>query len=151
LKRQCLIQRTWTMPNCKTFKIPYIKQILKDELNDVFLDPFPFPFKTDALKLLKNTKTNSINKIVFDPPYSQRQLKEMYKNIGFSYDMNNSYWAKCKDEIARITKINGKVLSFGWNSNGIGKTRGFEIKKIWLIAHGSMHNDTIITLEIKVK
>ena len=73
----------------------------------------------------------------------------MYDGIGFSYDMNNSYWSNCKDEITRIMKRNGKVLSFAWNSNGIGKTRGFEIKKIWLIAHGSSHNDTIITLETK--
>jgi len=138
------------MPNHETFKIPCIKQILKDELNNEYLDPFPYPFETDGLKLLKETKSNSIKNLVFDPPYSQRQLKEMYHNIGFSYDMNNSYWAKCKDEIKRITQIHSKVISFGWNSNGIGKKRDFMIKKIWLIAHGSSHNDTIITLEEKI-
>ena len=143
------IQRIWSMPNHETFKIPCVKKILKDELDNEFLDPFPYPFETDALELLKKTKSDSVEKIVFDPPYSQRQLKEMYDGIGFSYDMNNSYWSNCKDEITRIMKRNGKVLSFAWNSNGIGKTRGFEIKKIWLIAHGSSHNDTIITLETK--
>ena len=150
-----IINRFWSMPNHQTFKIPCIKQILKDELNNEYLDLFPLSqsmfLKIDALQLLKKLKSSSENKIVFDPPYSQRQLKEMYKNIGFSYDMNNSYWSNCKDEIARITRKTSKVLSFGWNSNGIGKNRGFEIKKIWLIAHGSSHNDTIITLEEKIK
>ena len=150
-----IINRFWSMPNHQTFKIPCIKQILKDELNNEYLDLFPLSqsmfLKIDALQLLKKLKSSSENNIVFDPPYSQRQLKEMYQNIGFSYDMNNSYWSNCKDEIARITRKTSKVLSFGWNSNGIGKNRGFEIKKIWLIAHGSSHNDTIITLEEKIK
>ena len=44
---------------------------------------------------------------------------------------------------------NGKVISFGWNSGGIGKKNGFEIEKILLVNHGSQHNDTICTLEVK--
>mgnify|MGYP003660176227 CR=1 FL=1 len=149
-----LIQRLWSMPNHETFKISCVKQILKDELNDEYLDPFPLSqgrfLKIDALELLKKIKSNSVEKIVLDPPYSQRQLKEMYKNIGFSYDMNNSYWAKIKDEVKRVAMLGSLVLSFGWNSNGIGKNRGFKIIKVWLVSHGSMHNDTIITLERKI-
>ena len=54
-----------------------------------------------------------------------------------------------KKEIARITKPNGIVISFGWNTNGIGKTKGFEIIEIMTVAHGGQHNDTICTVEIK--
>jgi len=43
----------------------------------------------------------------------------------------------------------GKCISFGWNSNGIGKTRGFEMVEIKILSHGGMHNDTIITVEVK--
>ena len=42
------------------------------------------------------------------------------------------------------------MITFGWNSGGIGKKYGFEIKKILLVAHGGWHNDTICTLEIKI-
>ena len=100
---------------------------------------------------LKKIETNSKLSLVFDPPYSQRQLKEMYHSNGLSLDhpMNNSYWSNCKKEIARIIKPNGKVISFGWNSGGIGKKNGFEIEKILLVNHGSQHNDTICTLEVK--
>jgi hypothetical protein len=59
------------------------------------------------------------------------------------------YWGDCKNEIARIIKKGGKAICFGWNSNGIGKGRGFEIKKILLIPHGGSRNDTICVVEIK--
>ena len=78
------------------------------------------------------------------------QLKTKYKNAGISLDnFNASYWSNCKKEISRITKTNGKVICFGWNSNGIGKKYGFKLLRIMLIAHGSQHNDTIATVEIK--
>ena len=46
-------------------------------------------------------------------------------------------------------KKGGIVLSCGWNSMGIGKTRGFEIIEILLVAHGGAKNDTIVTVEVK--
>ena len=55
-----------------------------------------------------------------------------------------------KKEIARITKPNSIVITFGWNTNGIGKTKGFEIIEILLVAHGGSHNDTICVVERKL-
>lgn len=145
------IERVWNMPNFKTFEIPEVRKLLNQEVGFDFIDPFPYPFKEDALEYLKQVASQSTNKLVFDPPYSQRQLKEMYDNIGSHVQIDNGYWAKCKDEIARIVKPGGKVVSFGWNSGGIGKNRGFEITRILLVNHGSMHNDTICTVEKKVQ
>ncbi len=62
-----------------------------------------------------------------------------------------SYWSKQKEQITRIIKPNGVVITCGWNSGGIGKKHGFEIVKILLVAHGGWHNDTIITVERKVR
>lgn len=50
---------------------------------------------------------------------------------------------------SRIVKKGGKVISFGWNSGGIGDSYGFCKTKILLVAHGGWHNDTIVTVEIK--
>ena len=146
-----MIKRVWAMPNHRTFDIKPIKEFIKENIGLDYIDPFPYPFKEDAIKYLKKIKTNSKLSLVFDPPYSQRQLKEMYHSNGLSLDhpMDNSYWSNCKKEIARIIKSNGKVISFGWNSGGIGKKNGFEIEKILLVNHGSQHNDTICTLEVK--
>ena len=146
-----ILERAWCMPRHKTFEIKPVKKLLDEELNSDFVDPFPYPYQRDALEYLKSFDDESVQNLAFDPPYSQRQLREMYDNIGQSVDMNNGYWAQCKDEIARITKPCGKVVSFGWNSSGIGKTRGFEITRILLVSHGSMPNDTICTVEKKTQ
>jgi hypothetical protein len=39
------------------------------------------------------------------------------------------------------------VLSFGWNSAGMGKKYGFEQIEIMLVCHGAAHNDTICLAE----
>ena len=54
-------------------------------------------------------------------------------------------------EISRILKIGGKVITFGWNSGGIGTSYGFSKTKILLVPHGGWHNDTICTVEIKTE
>ena len=59
------------------------------------------------------------------------------------------YWARCKDQVMRITKRAGVVISCGWNSAGMGMVRGFDIKEILLVAHGGSKNDTIVTVDIK--
>jgi hypothetical protein len=91
--------------------------------------------------------------VLYDPPYSPRQVSECYKKFGKTVNMQTtqaSFWSNLKKEIERITKSNGIVISFGWNTNGIGKTKGFEIIEILLVAHGGAHNDTICTVERKL-
>jgi len=84
-------ERHWCMPNHETFKIKPFKNLIQEELGNKYLDPFPYPFEKDAIKYMKSFGDRSVDKIVFDPPYSQRQLKEMYKNAGqsFNHPMNS--------------------------------------------------------------
>lgn len=92
------------------------------------------------------------NNRVFWCGNSPRQIHESYKNVGmpiFKETTQSSFWGNLKKEIARIVKPEGKVISFGWNSGGIGKTNGFTITRILLVAHGGWHNDTICTVEVK--
>lgn len=139
------------MPNHMTFSIPPIAKLISEELGRNFVDPFPYPFERDALEYLKEFPTESVDKLAFDPPYSVRQLKEKYEQAGLSFETRPTYWRLLKEEIARIIKPNGKVISFGWNSGGIGKVLGFEIIRILLVAHGGIHNDTICTVERKIQ
>ena len=76
----------------------------------------------------------------------------MYNNKGNSLTQHETqyYWSDLREEIGRVMAKNGKVISFGWNSIGIGKVKGFEIIRILLVCHGGHHNDTICTVEIKI-
>ena len=66
------------------------------------------------------------------------------------HDTKSSVWSNWKKEIARVLKKGGIVLSFGWNTVGIGKTRGFELQEVLMVCHGSMHNDTLCLKEVKL-
>jgi hypothetical protein len=166
------MNRVWCMPNHKTFTIKPIKELLNKyvDSNLLWIDGFANDSKIasitndlnpeydtnyhlDALDFFKQFEDNSIDGVLYDPPYSLRQVSECYKNVGIEVtkETTQSSWkSKHIDEIKRILKPNGVCISCGWNSNGVGKVRGFEIIEILLIAHGGMHNDTIITVERKI-
>ena len=57
---------------------------------------------------------------------------------------------KLKTQINRILRVGGITIWCGWNSTGMGKKQGFEIKEILLVCHGSDHNDTICIVEEKI-
>ena len=103
----------------------------------------------DFLKLLDS---NSFDVVLYDPPYSPRQVKECYEGMGLTITAEQtkaSFRARHLDEIARILKPGGVCLSFGWNTNGVGKKRGFEIIEILIVPHGGSKNDTLCTVEVK--
>ena len=79
--------------------------------------------------------------IVFDPPYNLRKAREKYggRYIGSL--------TKIKNELPRILNIGGKVISFGYDSVGMSKKRGFEKMAICLVCHSGDHNDTIAIVE----
>ena len=58
--------------------------------------------------------------------------------------------AKVKDEMAKLIQPGGKVITFAYNTSGMGKSRGFELTRILLVCHGAEHNDTICTVERKI-
>ena len=167
------IERKWAMPNKNTFSIKPIKELLEEEVdqNKKWIDPFANNSKVanitndlntefdtdyhmDALEFLKMFETGSVDGVLFDAPYSPRQISECYKGLGVSLTYKTtqaSFWGNIKKEIGRITKLGGKAITFGWNSGGVGKSNGFEIEKILLVPHGGWHNDTIVVVERKVR
>ena len=169
-----IIERKWCMPNKNTFDIKPIKEMILEEkgkIGGLWIDPyanknkiaeirndlnpdFDTQYHMDALDFLKTFSDNSVDGVLFDPPYGPRQIAECYK--GFGMEVSNkttqaSFWTNQKIEIGRIVKKGGKVITFGWNSGGIGQKYGFEIERILLVAHGGWHNDTICTVEVKVR
>ena len=148
-----IITRLWAMPNKRTFTIKPIKNLIdKYKKGSNWLDPFQYPYTEDVITHLNRFKNSSQDGVLFDPPYSPRQLKECYDDIGeVLHDTKSSVWANWKDETARVIQPDGLCLSFGWSSQGLGKNRGFKIIEILLVAHGGNHNDTICVVEKKVQ
>ena len=167
------IRRIWNMPNKWTFKIKPIRELLRKyvEPDKIWLDPFAGKYSPasitndlnpemntdyhiDARKFLDIFDDQYADGIIHDPPYSPYQVKRVYDGIGLKTTLNETrtvFWSQTRDAISRVIKEDGIVISCGWNSNGIGKTRGFEIIEILLVPHGGIHNDTIVTVEKKVK
>ncbi len=147
--------RVWAMPNKRTFKIKPIAELRLKEFTtlDNICDPFPFESKIDCFDYLKTIPDNSFDKGELDPPYTKRQVSEHYKkNNGFCTGWHTSagWIAKVKSEMARVIKPGGKVITYAYNSSGIGKTRGFELQGGLIVSHGAEHNDTICTIETKL-
>ena len=144
------INRVWAMPDKNTFKIKPIKSLISKLVirktlmkQAVIIDPFVnnSPFKgacvtndidpaieadyhMDALGFLRMFDTASVDMVLFDPPYSPRQVSECYKKLNRTVNMQTtqvSFWVDLKQEIGRITKQNGIVVSCGWNSGEIGR------------------------------
>ena len=165
------MNRVWAMPNSNTFSVKPIKNLLNEivKSDEIWIDAFANTSKVasitndlnpdydtnyhmDAIDFFKLFEDNSVDGVLYDPPYSLRQVSECYKNVGIAVTMQttqSSWRSKHIDEIARILKPNGKVICFGWNSSGVGVVRGFELDEILLVAHGGSHNDTIVTVEHK--
>lgn len=177
MTNKIIISRIWAMPNRWTFTIKPIKELLIKNVisGQRWIDPFAgknspanynseysitndidpeanADYHEDALEFLSRQPNDEFDGALFDPPYSSTQAKRKYFLLEkqFTAEMGRKeYWSKCKREIARILKPGATAICFGWNSGGIGKNLGFEMKEILLVAHGAGRNDTIVTVEIK--
>lgn len=91
--------------------------------------------------------------VLFDPPYSPRQISELYKACGRAVTgkdtQNARLYKEVKDKLDGVLRPGGIAISCGWNSMGFGIGRGYELLECLLVPHGAAHNDTIVTVERK--
>ncbi len=168
-------QRIWAMPSGDTFDCAPIGDFVKRYLRDskVSIDPFarnkrwathtndlnPDTLATDHLDASEYLEAmvrigTRADLVIFDPPYSPRQVKELYDSIGMKMGTedawNSAAWSTARNHINNLVEIGGVVLSFGWNTIGMGRPRGYAIEEIMLVCHGAAHNDTICMAERKL-
>ena len=168
-----VMNKKWAMPNSHTFDIKPIRELIGRYTREgmIIVDPFArnsrigtitndldpdteAMYHMDATDFLRTLDDRIADVVLYDPPYSARQVAESYKKLGHTVNMETtqaSYWKRQKVEIARVTKKGGVVITCAWNSGGIGAGLGFEQQEILLVAHGGWHNDTIVTVEKKIK
>lgn len=166
-----IVDRFWAMPSKNTFSIPPIRDLITQYwVGGVSIDPFAntstlakitndldpsfdTTYHMDAFDFLKSFATQSVDMVLYDPPFSSRQVSECYRKLGRAVNWETtqaSYWQRHKEEIQRIVRPGGVVISFGWNSGGIGIKYGFEQLHIRMVAHGGHHNDTIAVVERRI-
>lgn len=155
------------MPSPATFSIPPISELLDRWLTgrEIVIDPFAGDslrgtIRNDlrdgheAIQFLDSLNGTRADAVLFDPPYSPRQISEAYKSVGLAVGMketqNGRLYKDVKDRLHRLLKPNGIAICCGWNSAGFGKVRGYQFEEILLVAHGGAHNDTIVTVERRV-
>jgi hypothetical protein len=162
------MRRVWQMPAADTFDVAAIGALVRKYLRGVSVDPF-------ARNKRWATYTNDLNPatraehhmqapeflsmladqgvtadvVLFDPPYSPRQVAECYAAAGVpvtkTATQNAALYAACRREIRRLCKRGTVVLSFGWNTCGMGS--GFRTEELLIVCHGAAHNDTLCLVE----
>lgn len=168
------MRRVFAMPNAETFSIKPIGDWVRRyvESSRISVDPFARDCELATYRndLDMATRANhhmdaeafcrklvqdgvSADLVLFDPPYSPRQISECYSSIGLNVTKEDTQSARLykrvRDAVDALVAPGGLVLSFGWNSAGMGKTRGYELVDILLVNHGGAHNDTICIAERK--
>ena len=169
-----LIERVFSFPSGNTFDIEPIGQLVKRYLRAAGVSTDPFArdkrwatYTNDLnpntaaewhmdsavfLEMLVSQKVKA-DLVIFDPPYSPRQIKEVYEGIGLKMTQQDGWrtngWKRERKAINELVNVGGHVISFGWHTNGIGKYYGFCMKEMLIVNHGWGHNDTLCVVEEK--
>ena len=96
-----IISKYWAMPSANTFSIEPIRKFVEKYIADasVIVDPFAnssnygtitndlnpvfeTTYHLDALEFLRKLDNNIADVVIYDPPYSVSQAKEVYDNFG---------------------------------------------------------------------
>lgn len=170
MRRELEIKRVYAQPNGHTFLIRPIAELIKKYMNapERWIDPCagfnspagvtndlnpdcPTTYHLHAFDFAEMLE-GQYEGVLFDPPYSLRQMKELYNSLGMEKlrgrDTTNFYGDLRRILTPKIM-LRGYVISCGWNSIGFGKKHGFAAIEILLVCHGRAHNDTIVTVERK--
>ena len=169
------IKHVWAMPNSETFSIKPIEEFVWKYLRNsrVSIDPYArnkgladwtndinpntsAEFHMDAEEFMamlieKNVKADLI---LLDGPYSPRQVKEMYNDIGRKMKMEDAWGGATKKRmralVEQVSTPDCTVLYFGWNTNMMGKKAGWSIEEVLMVSHGSDHTNTICMAEKRI-
>ena len=94
----------------------------------------------DAYEFVTTTDMK-FDTVILDPPYNLRKSREKY---------NGNYigsFTKIKNALTRILNDKARVITLGYDSVGMSRSRGFKKLAICLVCHSGDHNDTIVVVE----
>lgn len=147
------ITRQWAMPSSETFSIPPIADFIQRWWRAPSVDPFArnsgLATYTNDLSPATSAQDHmdaaawceelarreiEVELVLFDPPYSPRQISEVYQSIGRDVSTADTQsprlYREVRDGLDELLRPGGVALSFGWNSAGFGVVRGYTVLEI---------------------
>ena len=130
----------------KTLNLFAGQTLLKINETRVDIDPkMPADYHMPAEEFLELAiaKGWRYDTVILDPPYNLRKSREKYNGrfVGC--------FTKLKDLITTIVVDGGLVLTFGYDTAGMTRKRGFQKREIWVIYHAGDYNDTLCVVDQK--
>lgn len=109
----------------------------------------------EALDFLREIPTSSVDGVIYNPPYSPKRIKEFLRKGGYKESSMKQYTKdfhkKRKDEVSRILRKGGIVLSVSGSSLGMTKERGFSLKEVLYLYYAEeSYFETVITIDQKI-
>jgi len=154
-------ERIFEMPRKWTFQMPKLRSWMEDRIEGHTLNLFggvtrlsgdvmyndlnpdlPADLRRDAYDLAQWADSPaSFDTVIFDPPYSAFQAVKTY-GVKKAQLVTHA-----RDVVEYVLRPGGRVISFGYNSTGMGASRGFEKEALLLVNCGGSHNDYICLAE----
>ena len=111
--------------------------IINDNHPDIIAD-----LKKDACDLSQwQGLQGKFDTVVFDPPYSDFQAVKTY-GVKKAQKVTHA-----RDVVEYVLRPGGRVISLGFNSTGMGASRGFKKEALLLVNCGGSHNVYIVLSE----
>ena len=138
--------KLWVEERCKGKVLNLFAGKVKLDIDEVRVDideQMTADYYCDVRKFIQKTKMK-FDTVILDPPYTWRKAKVKYKGnfIG--------QYPQLKNELIRILRPKARVISLGWDSVGMSKSRGFKKIAVCLVCHNGDHRDTIGLMEQKI-
>jgi len=141
--------RKWVEDHCEGKVLNLFAGKVKLNVNEIRVDIDPeadADYYIDAYDFVYTCVTDGIkfDTIVLDPPYNLRKSREKYEGrcIGS--------FTKIKDLLSNILTDNGVIITLGYDTVGMSKSRGFSKEAICIVCHNGDHNDTLCLKERKI-
>ena len=127
-----ICKRERAVASMHTFTIQPIKELVYKYCGDGsgWIDPFagensfaeitndlnpnkPAKYHMEAEAFIKHLEGNKYKGILFDPPYSYRQISEMYEDIGLKAKQTDTcanFYRRVKEPASRLLTVGGIVI-----------------------------------------
>lgn len=138
--------KKWVESYCKGKVLNLFAGKTKLNVDEYRVDAYLFmiaDYYGDAYEFVTNTDMK-FDTIILDPPYNLRKAREKYNGVYIGS------FTKIKNKLNHILNSNGIVITLGYDTVGMSKSRGFEKIAICVICHNGDHNDTLCLVERKL-